>query len=111
LDAEHSYPLFVYIFDKLKHKGLDWKYYFPRMGILSFQKEPTDTTISENYDPEKGMAEEIEKRQKQREIEEFQSKLDNAYEEEREEAKYKRPPLIIRAYAEVYGQFPEGWVH
>jgi hypothetical protein len=111
LDKEHSYPLFVYIFNKLKNKELDWKYSFPRMGIVSFNKDETTTDKAEDYDPAKAIAEEIEQQKKRDESDEFQARLDDAYEEEREEAKYKEPPMIIRAYAEVYGEFPEGWVN
>lgn len=111
LDEEHSYPLFVHIFDKLKVKGLDWNYSFPRMGIVSFNKDETTIDNAENYDPAKALADELERQKKRDELNEFQAKLDEAYEEEREEAKYKKPTMIIRAYAEVYGGFPDGWVY
>lgn len=110
LDQEHAYPLFVHIFNKLKNKELDWKYSFPRMGIVSFNNDEK-TANAQDYDPTKAIAEEIEHQKKQKEIDAFQATLDEAYEEEREEAKYQKPPMIIRAYAEVYGCFPDGWVH
>jgi hypothetical protein len=109
-DDETSLPLFVYLFEKIKSANCDWSYSFPRIGIVSFDKEET-VAKPEDYDPNKALEEELANKQKKAEIQEFKDKLDEIYESEMEEAKYKKPPLIIRAYQTVFGKYPQGWVY
>ena len=109
-DADTSLPLFIYLFEKIKRAKCDWNYSFPRIGIVSFDKEDK-VPAPENYDPNKALEEELAKNQKKAEIQEFKDKLDEIYESEMEEAKYKAPPIIIRAYQTVFGKYPQGWVY
>ncbi len=110
LDDDTVYSLLVLLFERLKSKQLDWNYSFPQIGIVSFDK-PESATKPEDYDPQKAVQEELERNQKQAEIQTLQDKLDAIYEQEKEDALYKAPPLIIRAYQTVYGCFPVGWVN
>ncbi len=109
-DDDTAMPLFVYLFEKIKAANCDWSYSFPRIGIVSFDKEETDVK-PEEYDPNKALEVELAKKQKKAEIQEFKDKLDEIYESEMEEAKYKKPPLIIRAYQTVFGEYPQGWIY
>lgn len=106
---EASYPLFLYIFEKLKKTNLTWRYSFPRLNIISFD-QPEAEVKPEEYNPQKAIEDQLEKDKKQNEIEKLRKELDKSYEEAREEAKYKAPPITVRAYFEVYGVWPEGWV-
>lgn len=109
-DDDTALPLFVLIFEKLKAKNCNWRYSFPKISIISFDK-PEEEISLENYDPSKAIEEELAQKQKQVEVQKLRDELDEIYENEREDAKYEAPPLIIRAYQAVYGAFPDGWVH
>ncbi len=95
-------PFYEYIFSVLKKEKCDWKYSFPRMGLIRFQKE--DTPALEDYDPGKAMEQEIEKTK----VDDFQKELDHIYNEEFEEAKYNVPSPVVVAYKKIYGVFPDG---
>lgn len=106
---ETAYPLFLHIFTKLKKANLFWRYAFPKLNIISFEKPEADVK-PEDYDPQKAIEQELEKENKKKEIEKLRAELDKSYEEAREEAKYKAPPITVRAYFEVYGEWPVGWL-
>jgi hypothetical protein len=101
-------PYYTYVFKRLKLYGCDWKYSFPRMMTFRFDSLKTETDMT-TYNPEKSMSEELEKKQQEREAEEFQEKLDGIYREEYEEAKYKPLPPLIVAYKTIYGKMPDGY--
>lgn len=63
------------------------------------------------YDPNAAMAGATDRQQRREEIDRLRAELDQAAEEEMEAARYKTPPMIIRAYQDVYGRFPLGWVN
>ena len=102
-------PFYLYIFSKLKQKNCDWKYYFPRMHLISFKKDQANTTSPEFYNPELAQQQAIEQKKQDRQNEELQKRLDDIYEEELDTAKYNEPPKIVQAYREVYGHLPRGF--
>jgi hypothetical protein len=95
-------PVYEYIFSVLKQEGLDWHYFFPRLGIFNFRQETQPSP--EDYSPEKAMAEEL----KNKEIEDLKKKFDDDFKASYEEAKYKKPPATVIAYRKIYGDLPEG---
>ncbi len=109
-DRVKCLPVFCHIFDVLKQAGCDWRYAFPGTGIVSFAQPPEANTNPADYDPAAALQAAMEYEAKQREIAEFQVKLDQWREAEMEEARYKAPPAAVQAYRDVYGKWPEGWV-
>lgn len=95
-------PFYEFIFSELKNEGCNWEYYFPKISLINFLQDKPESP--EEYDPNKALEQEF----KNKEVKEFQEKLDKIYEEEFEEAKYKLPPKTVLAYRKVYGYLPDG---
>ncbi len=99
-------PFYKHIFTVLKAHNCDWRYSFPRLGIVSFKQEDQEDSTPADYDPLQAMQKELGK--EKNEADKLQEKLDNIYEQDYEDAKYKPLPLTVLAYQEVYGILPEG---
>ncbi len=112
-------PVYRMIFTRLKALDLDWKYSFPRLHLVDMRplKEELDARESEesgepdwlNYSPETELAKDEENREKDRELAEMRESLDDGYRESVEAALKLPPPTTVRAYADVFGDFPSGW--
>jgi len=106
-------PVFQLLFERLKSLGCDWEYSFPRIGIVDFSglKEEMDAVNDgpAAYDPAKALEKELEKSARQQETDRLRAQLDEAYEQEFEDAKYKAPPPEVQAYRNVYGLLPNGF--
>lgn len=72
------------------------------------QEEPSSDDPA-HYDPAEAMAQQLEAERSRAELARFQEKLDEAYQEEYDSAKYKMPPPEVRAYRNVYGKLPDGF--
>ena len=101
-------PVYEFIFQKLKAKNLDWEYSFPRMGLVSFDKDDTENDIPENYNAQEAVEKHIKKEKQQSEINKLQKSFDDLYESEYEEARYKKLPAEVMAYFNVYHHYPKG---
>lgn len=106
-------PIYELIFSKLKEQGCMWSYSFPRIYLIDFSdaKETDNPDSPEAYDPNTALAEQLEKDKKKAEVKKLQQELDEGYEQIKEQALYKPPPMIVQAYWNVYESWPEGWVH
>lgn len=112
-------PVYELIFRRLKTRGHDWKYHFPRLGLVDFRplkkqldeqaRQERGESEFEDYDPGKALAEDEEDRERDEEIAQMQESLDEGYRESVAAALDQPPPTTVRAYSTVYGQFPEGW--
>src|SRR5262249_12343797 len=111
-------PVYEMIFRRLKARGCDWKYSFPRLHLVDFrplkkqmdeQKREEEGEKFEEYDPEKAFAEEEEERKHDAEVADMREKLDDDYRDAVEAAQDAEPPTTVRAYKNVYGEFPKGW--
>ena len=97
-------PLFRYVFERLKAKQCTWLYAAAWMGAVSFA-QPEETKDPAEYDPGAAALDEIERKEKDKSFEELRDKLDEANARARREAA-EHPPMIVRAYREVYGAWP-----
>jgi hypothetical protein len=106
-------PVYLWIFRNLKRLQCDWIYSFPRMHLVSFDKsgEEEKYTGPLEYDPNKAVLEELEKREKEESVNRLREELDEAYHKDVEEAKYKPLPKTVQAYKDIYGRLPRGWPH
>jgi hypothetical protein len=112
-------PVYEMIFRRLRARGHEWKYHFPRLGLVDFRplKKQLDEQARREagepefagYDPEAAMAEEEADRQRDEEIAAMQEALDAGHREAVEAARNADPPATVRAYATVYGNLPDGW--
>lgn len=108
-------PVYALIFRRLKARGLDWTYSFPRLHAVDFRplKKQMDEAKGEpewaNYDPAAALEAEEEDRKRDEEVAKLRESLDEAHREAVAAALEEEPPAIVRAYAAVYGHFPDGW--
>lgn len=108
-------PVYALIFRRLKARGLDWTYSFPRLHAVDFRplKKQMDEAKGEpewaNYDPAAAMEAEEEDRKRDEEVARLRESLDEAHREAVAAALAEEPPSIVRAYVAVYGDFPTGW--
>lgn len=110
-------PVYAMIFRRLRDRGHDWKYTFPRLYLADFR--PLKKQLDEQargdepewagYDPAAALAEEQEDREHNEEVAEMRESLDSDYREAVEASRDEEPPAVVQAYAAVYGEFPAGW--
>ena len=102
------YRFYEYIFKILQKNNCDWTYYFPRLGIVSFNHEEESAINPSEYSPEEAVLKQMENVQKKAEVKKMKEELDKIYDEEFEKAKYEPLTSIVRAYKAVYGVLPVG---
>ena len=107
-------PVYAMIFRRLRRRGLDWIYHFPRLYAVDFRplKEALDQEREPewlNYSPSEALAKEEEQKNREQELAKLRESLDAGYREAVEEALNAQPPATVRAYQAVYGHFPQGW--
>jgi len=107
-------PVYRMIFRRLRGRGLDWIYHFPRLYAVDLRplKEALDQKQEPewlNYSPSEAVAKEEEEQEHDKNLAEMRQSLDEGYGDAIEEALEGPPPATVRAYEEVYGCFPRGW--
>jgi hypothetical protein len=107
-------PVYRMIFHRLRNRGHDWVYHFPRLYAvdLSPLKEAMDHADKPEwaeYDPSEAIEKETVKRQREEQLTSFRESLDEGYRESVELALKSPPPAIVLAYQAVFGRDPEGW--
>ena len=107
-------PVYRMIFRRLRSRQLDWVYHFPRLHAVDLRplKEAIDQGHEPdwlNYSPSEALAKEQEQSEQDKNLADLRESLDAGYHEAIEEALKGPPPPTVRAYQEVYGDFPHGW--
>ena len=110
-------PVYALIFRRLRTRGLDWVYHFPRLYLADLRplkkqlddRERGDEPEWAGYDPSAAFADEQADREKDDEVAALRASLDEGHLEAVAAARDREPPATVRAYAAVYGRFPEGW--
>jgi hypothetical protein len=98
-------PLYARVFERLRERGCDWRYAPPAIGLVRFDRPEEETDDPERYDPNAALAAEVERSEKEEQLAEFARELAEANAEAFEQA-VREPPLVVRAYREVYGEWP-----
>ena len=110
-------PVYEMIFRRLRGRGMDWEYHFPRLQVVDMrplkkqldeQKRGDDPEWAE-YDPSSALEEDLQDQKRDEEIAEMRHSLDEGYRESVAEAQDQAPPATVQAYQNVYGQSPKGW--
>jgi hypothetical protein len=103
-------PVYRLIFRRLKGLGFEWRYSFPRLGVV-WMGSPTEETPADGvgYDPSAALEKEQKEAKRREEFEKMQENLRASYNESVSKARALPPPEIVKAYMNVYGRPPEGW--
>jgi len=108
-------PVYVMIFRRLKREGCNWRYVFPRLGLVDMRplrdalEQDTGAPEWADYSPSKSFAKDQRRREEDAELEELQAELDEAYRRDVEAAHKRPPPPTVAAYRTVFGSNPHGW--
>jgi hypothetical protein len=107
-------PVYTVIFRRLKERGFDWVYHFPRLMLVdmrplrdALQQQSEPEWI--NYSPEESLARQQADEKHDAELAEMRESLDQGYREAVQQARHLPPPWIVLAYRTVYGHDPRGW--
>lgn len=104
LDEQGS-PFYVRVFERLRERGCDWQYAPPAIGLVRFDQPDEEADDPARYDPNAALAAQAERGRKEEQLGEFARQLAEANAEAFERA-VREPPLVVRAYREVYGEWP-----
>jgi hypothetical protein len=107
-------PVYRMIFHRLRARGLDWVYHFPRLHAVDMRPlkealEGQDEPEWSGYDPSEALAREEAEREQDKNLAELRELLDEGYREPVEQAAGGPPPAMVLAYEAVFGRFPRGW--
>jgi len=110
-------PVYTMIFRRMYALGMDWSYHFPRLYAVDLrplkarmdEQAKGDEPEWEGYDPSAAFEDGQAESEKDEEIAELRSKLDEGHQAAVEAARDLPAPSTVRAYEAVYGAFPEGW--
>lgn len=110
-------PVYEMIFCRLRSRGMDWEYHFPRIQLVDMRplKEQLDERRRGDdpewaeYDPSSALEADLREQRRDEEIAEMRDSLDEGYRESVAQAQDQAPPATVQAYQKVYGQYPKGW--
>lgn len=110
-------PVYELIFRRLRARGLDWSYTFPRLYAVDIRplKQMLDDQARGDepefagYDPSAALAKEEADREQDEQLADLREQLDDGHREAVAAAREADPPATVRAYEAVYGRLPRGW--
>ncbi len=107
-------PVYGLIFRRLRDRGMEWVYHFPRLFAVDFRPlrdelEAQEKPEFEGYDPSAELEREADDRRRDEELAELRASLDEGHREAVEAAQDRGPPAVVLAYRAVYGRDPAGW--
>ncbi len=106
-------PVYAMIFRRLKARGYNWRYAFPKLGLVDMRplRDAWDEHTANTGDAEPISVPDEEEAEEQRAsaLAELHESLDRAHREAIDAARQEPPPTTVEAYHSVYGRWPEGW--
>jgi hypothetical protein len=101
-------PVYRMIFRRLKARGYDWTYHFPKLELVDLRplRDALREQEGKEWNQEASMPEDEER---DRSLHELRESLDTAHREAVAAARDQSPPATVQAYQSVYGHFPAGW--
>jgi hypothetical protein len=106
-------PVYEMIFRRLKRRDHDWRYAFPKLGLVDLRPLPDELNedtksawSASSASPLEGCGEQS---RRDRALAELHQSLDTAHREAVDIARQGPPPATVQAYRTVYGWWPEGW--
>lgn len=109
LADEFRSTCYIAAFTELYRLNGDWVYSFPATGLVSFT-QPSAPAAAQDYDPAAAQLAELERQQREEEVDRLRQLLADDLAQRKEEALYRPPPVVVQAYSEVFGRFPVGWL-
>jgi hypothetical protein len=103
-------PVYRMIFRRLKARGYDLAYHFPRLALIDMR--PLRDALQPPEEPawdQGGYAQEEDEEEHERALGEMRESLETAHIEAVAAARAQPPPPTVQAYQSVYGRFPAGW--
>ena len=98
-------PFYVRVFERLRERGCDWHYAPPSISVVRFGRPDEESDDPSRYDPNAALAAQAERDEKEEQFDELARDLAEANAEAFERA-VREPPLTVRSYREVYGEWP-----
>lgn len=116
-DRADLVPVYAMIFRRLRGRGMDWVYHFPRLFAVDLrplkealdERERGDDPGFAGYDPSAAFEQEQADRERDAELADLRESLDDGHREAVAAARGADPPATVRAYTAVYGHPPDGW--
>ena len=107
-------PVYRMIFRRLRARGLDWVYHFPRLYAVDMRPlkealERQDQPEWAGYDPSDALAQEEAELKRDKNLADLRESLAEGHREAAEQAADGPPPATVLAYEAVFGRFPRGW--
>ena len=101
-------PVYCMIFRRLKARGYDWTYHFPKLELVDLRplRDALREQEGEGWNQEASVPEDEER---DRSLHELRESLDTAHREAVAAARDQPPPATVQAYQSVYDHFPAGW--
>jgi hypothetical protein len=98
------------IFRRLKARGYDWIYHFPRLALIDMRSLRDALPPPEEQDwDQPGYAQEEDDAEHERALDEMRESFETAHIEAVTAARQQPPPPTVQAYQNVYGHLPAGW--
>jgi hypothetical protein len=91
-------PVYRMIFRRLAARGFDWRYAFPRLGLVDLRPLRAELGLEMQNDE-----------QRDREVAALRESLDTSHRTAIEAAQNLPPPITVQAYQSIYGHYPQGW--
>ena len=115
-DRDRLVPVYRGIFERLRERGCDWRYSFPRLHLVRLSSGPaSDDDPGQSgylsYDPGDAVRTELSAGEEERELGSLQEEIERRNTEAVRRARHEPLPPAVAAYREVYGRLPEGWPH
>ena len=101
-------PVYCMIFRRLKARGYDWTYHFPKLELVDLRplRDALREQEGEGWNQGASVPEDEER---DRSLHELRESLDTAHREAVAAARDQSPPATVQAYQSVYDHFPAGW--
>lgn len=115
-DRDRLLPVYRGIFQRLRERGCDWRYSFPRLHLVRLSSGPgsDDDPGGSGYpshDPDDAVGAGLSAGEEERELGSLQEEIERRNAEAVRRARHELLPPAVAAYREVYGRLPEGWPH
>lgn len=115
-NRERLLPVYRWIFERLRERGCDWRFSFPRLYLTRLSPGPEREEDPEepgflSYDPGEAVRDDLRRDEREQALRSLRDELERRNEEAIRRARHEPLPPTVAAYREVYGRLPEGWPH
>lgn len=104
-------PVYRLIFRRLRARGFDWRYVFPRLLLVDMGglRDGAADPSGADYDPSEAFAREEAERERKAESAKLRAQMETDHQRAIRAARAQPPPTTVAAYAAVFERWPAGW--